>query len=185
VLCATLAVGCTDRKDDAANRDRPAQDAGSSSQMVTLSGCVEMAAASNQFTLSSVHLAPAGEQPSDAASTANSPITEGSYVRLSVQDTDQLSGHVGQRVSVTGTIKDSGRDTIGTSGAGKAPNEPASRTDASQAASSQHHSDKVKQEAGPIAQQSLANGTAPEIAVQRVTPTGERCNSQLRPEQRK
>jgi hypothetical protein len=49
------------------------------------------------------------------------------------------------------------------------------RTDKSQAAADEHFSDKVAQEAGPIGMHSMNNGTYPELLVQQVESTGERC----------
>ena len=81
---------------------------------------------------------------------------------------------VGQTVSVTGRLSD-GRNTIGTSGEPRAANQSEPRTDKSQAATDQHHSEKVREAAGPIGNRSMNNGTYPELKVSKVTGTGQKC----------
>ena len=56
--------------------------------------------------------------------------------------------------------------------------------DTSQAASSKHHSEKVKTEAGRIARESMADGTAAEVAVQKVQTSGDKCPLEVQPEGR-
>ena len=96
--------------------------------------------------------------------------TEGSWVRLS--GSDELSAHAGKRVTITGAIVDSGQNTVGT--AGTSGNTLPSG-DRSEAASSDHHSTKVKKEAGRIARESMANGTAAEVKVSSIQASGESC----------
>ena len=150
-------------------------------QEMTISGCLATGVGTNQYMVTAVQLAPLGEQPSDAPSTTGNPITPDSQVRLAYNETDQLRSLVGQKVTVTGHITDDGRNTIGTSGASQG-HTPAngsvnSRDDKSAASTAQHHSDKVAQEAGPIGQQSMANGTFPEMRVTKINGTGEKCTT--------
>ena len=185
VVCATLA-GCWGGSGDGANDDRRANDPASSSQTISLTGCVETAPGSaTEFALRNVRLAPLAEQPSDAPTiTSNNAIREGSWVRLTMGDPEQLRAHVGQKVSVVGVMRDDGRSTIGTSGTQPAPQETQPAPDASRAAADEHHSEKVRKEAGPMGQDSMANGTAPRLTVQRVNGTGQPCDSP-RPEDRR
>ena len=110
-------------------------------------------------------------------SSANITIPENSAVRLASNPDHDLGRLVGKTVSVTGLLSDDGRNTIGTSGEQPQPSpggtEP--RTDQSQAATDQHHSEKVREEAGPIGNRSMNNGTYPEITIQQVTQTGDEC----------
>jgi hypothetical protein len=115
-------------------------------------------------------------QRSDALSSHGLTVTEGSWVRLR-DKSDQLKGHLGQMVSVSGTIIDDGRNTIGTSGKATEPDEAESPTDASRAGSSEHHASKETKEAGPISRVSQSNGSVPEMAVERVTATGQSCGN--------
>jgi len=96
-------------------------------------------------------------------------------MRLAAKDNDQLTSLAGQTVSVTGLLRHDGRNTIGTSGPPVSPNQPEPRTDQSKAATDQHHSDKVRAEAGPIGNRSMNNGTYPELTVQQVNGSGQKC----------
>ena len=111
-------------------------------------------------------------QRSDASSTHGLTVTEGSWVRLR-DNSDQLKAHLGQIVTVSDTLIDDGGNTIGTSGKATEPDEAESPVDASRAASSEHHASKVTKEAGPIGRVSQSNGSVPEMAVDRVTATGQ------------
>ena len=179
-LCVPLAsaailVGCRGQQDRTAIDH--ATDQQRQNQEITVTGCLGTGTGTNQYMLTAVQLAPLGEQPSDAASTTGNPITPDAQVRLAYQDNDELGRMVGQKITITGKVTDDGRNTIGTSGQGQTPanGQLAPRDDKSQAASSQHHSEKVAQEAGPIAQRSMNNGTFPEMRVSRINPTGEKC----------
>jgi hypothetical protein len=181
-LCVPLAsaavlASCRDEPNRTAidnATDQPRQN-----QQLTISGCLGTGVGTNQYMLMAVQLAPLGEQPSDAPSTTGNPITPDSQVRLTMNDRDQFDRLVGQKVTVTGRITDDGRNTIGTSGDGQTPakGQVEPRDDRSQAASPQHHSEKVKEEAGPIGQHSMNNGTFPEMMVTKIDGTGERCPS--------
>jgi hypothetical protein len=124
--------------------------------------------------LTHVQLPPVSAQLSDAISGHGLTLTEGSSVRLT-DGTDQLKSHLGRIVSVSGTIIDDGRNTMGTSGKATEPNQAGSAVDASHAASDEAGAAKVRKEAGPIAQISQSNGIVPEMAVERVAATGQAC----------
>jgi hypothetical protein len=174
---AALTIACSGKVDDRGTNDRPANDANSGRrQTMALKGCVEAAPGANQYVLRHVQIAPPAEQRTDAPTTGALTITQGSSVRLKMGDGNDLKSHLGRRVSVTGTITDDGRNTIGTTGNARSPEQPESRTDASRAAADEHHAQKTAKEAGPLGQQSLANGVAPELAVEHVSGTGEECN---------
>ena len=177
VLSAAVLTGCRGEQDrtaidHATNQQRQNQE-------ITISGCLGTGVGTNQFMVTAVQLAPLAEQPSDAPSTAGNPITPDAQVRLAYNETEELERLIGQKVTVTGHVIDDGRNTIGTSG----PNQghtPAngkleSRNDKSAAATDQHHSGKVREEAGPIGQQSMANGTFPEMRVTKINGSGEKC----------
>ena len=93
-------------------------------------------------------------------------------------------GEHGTHAALAGLLRHDGRNTIGTSGQPASPNEPEARTDQSQAATDQHHSDKVRQEGGPIGNRAMNNGTFPEMTVQQVSGTGEKCVATAGEEQR-
>jgi hypothetical protein len=184
--CAALAAGCGGGQRDA---DERAAEAGRA-ETVSLTGCIGVAPGSaNEFALQQVRVAhPSGEQASDALpDTAPPPINEGSWVRLAMGDNvQQLRERVGERVTIVGTIRDDGRDRVGTSGPQPGPQQPDTRPQESQAGANAHHSEKVAQEVGPIGQQSMATGYAPLVMVQRIEGTGEQCGPTLRePENRR
>lgn len=172
LACAALTIGCGGsdgraQKPQANAPEKPAE------ATVALTGCVEAAPGTNQYVLRQVRFEgnrPANPHSATTTSGAHG-ITEGAWVRLAAGDQD-LRSHLGQRVAVSGVIIDDGRNTIGTAGTSGTPT-PAG--DTSKAASPEHHSEKVKDEAGRIARESIANGTAAEVRVQQVRGTGEKC----------
>jgi hypothetical protein len=181
-LCVPLAsaaflAGCTQEVGDRA-QNRTAIDHATDQQKqngeISLTGCVSTGVGTNQFMLYDVKQASLAQQPTDALSATNSKIPENTPIRLATADADQIEKLVGQTVSVTGRLSD-GRNTIGTSGEPRAANQTEPRADKSQAATDQHHSDKVREEAGPIGNRSMNNGTYPELTVSKVTGTGQKC----------
>jgi len=184
VLAAAALAACSQHVNENDGTDRRKYAGGSQDQIIGLKGCVEGAADPNEFVLRNVQLEPISSQPTDAATGPGVSVTEGSSVRLKITDSDQLKKNLGQIVSVTGLIVDDGRSTIGTGGKPRDPDQQEQASDASRAATSERHSDKVKQEAGPLGQDSMANGTAPRMSVQKVTSTGQSCRTDLRPEAR-
>jgi hypothetical protein len=177
---ALLAGGCGG---DRADQTRAAEEAAGSASAISLNGCIGVAPGSaNEFALQHVRVTSAGEQPSGTPSSAQPhAVNEGSWVRLAMADgPGQLRERVGQRVTIVGTIRDDGRDLVGTSGPQPGPQQADPRPYETQAGADLHHSEKVAQEAGPIGQQSMATGTAPLVMVQRIEGTGEPCNPELR-----
>ena len=174
---AWLLAGCTQEVGSGA-QDRTAIDHATNQQKsdpeVSLTGCVTTGVGTNQFMLRNVRPVSLGEQPTDALSSTNSKIPENAPIRLAMADPDEIEKLVGETVSVTGLLSD-GRNTIGTSGDEKGAGQSEPRVDQSQAATAQHHSEKVKEEAGPIGNQSMNNGTFPELRVTKVTGTGQKC----------
>jgi hypothetical protein len=150
--------------------------------IVSLSGCVEAAPGTGQFVLRNVRLEPRGQGDPQASTTTPGAhgITEGAWVRLNAAEQD-LTTFLGQRVTITGSISDSGQNTIGTAGTS---GQTTPSGDRSQAASPDHHADRKAEEAGRIGRESMANGTAAEIRVQQVQWTGDRCQQDIRPEKR-
>lgn len=178
LLCAALGVACERSANDRAADLRSTQDARAGTQQVLLTGCLAPGPGGTEYVLRNVRMAPVAEQPSDALTSPRAgAITEGSWVRLRATDRDQLRSHLGQVVSVTGTITDDGRDMVGTGGRTASPDGTQPRTDQSQAAGREHHSERVAKEAGPIAQQSMPTGPPPELVVHRINGTGERCEA--------
>jgi hypothetical protein len=182
-LCVPLAsaailVGCTQEVDQDQDQNRtPIADATNQPQErpIKLTGCLGTGTGTNQYLLTHARPAPLGEQPSNMLASANFTLPDNSSVRLAIDDEDQLTSLVGQTVAVTGLLRHDGRNTIGTSGQPVSPDQPEPRTDQSQAATDQHYSKKVRKEAGPIGNRTMNNGTFPEMTVQQVSGTGEKC----------
>ena len=176
---AALLVGCTQEVGDGETQNRtPIDNATNQTRQdreVSLTGCVTTGIGTNQFMLRDMRPVALAEQPTDALSHTGTNIPN-TPIRLAFADADEIEKHVGQTVSVTGTLSD-GRNTIGTTGEPKGPGDPESRTDQSQAATDQHHSEKVREEAGPIGNRSMNNGTFPELTVTRLAGTGQKCET--------
>jgi hypothetical protein len=183
LLSATLLVGCGGG--DANSEERAAQSPEARAEAparatVSLSGCVEAAPGPRRYVLRHVRFEPreTGDPHIDTTTAGAHGITEGSWVRLRAGEED-LAAQSGRRVTILGAITDDGRNTVGTAGTHgvKTPS-----GDASQAPSSKHHSEKVKEEAGRIARESMANGTAAEVQVQKVVARGDKCPLEVKPE---
>lgn len=147
-------------------------------QQLTLVGCVQTGPAETAYVLQNARHAETDATAgtaSDGREQSASAITEGSWVQLVAMQESDLRQYVGQQVRVSGSLIDSGESTIGTSGT-KGQELPSG--DRSQAAADQHHSKRVAEEAGPIARESMANGSAPQMQVASVTATGEPCAAQ-------
>ena len=180
IASAAVLVGCTQEVDTSPDQNRTPIDSATNQPrqnlQLALTGCLSTGPGTNQYVLTHVQPAPLGTQPSDALSSANINIEENTAVRLASNEEHDLTPLVGETISVTGILSDDGRNTIGTSGGAQSnPGGTEPRTDASQAASNQHHSDKVREEAGPIGNRSMNNGSYPEITVQSFERTGKKC----------
>jgi hypothetical protein len=147
-------------------------------RQIAVTGCLGVGSGTQHFVLTHVEPVPLSEQPTDALSAMNYSLPKNSAVRLTLNDDQEVGDLVGQTVRVTGLLTDTGADTIGTAGLSPvAEEQPESRDDKSQAATDQHHAEKVRQEAGPIGQDAVNNGTYPEMRVQRINGTGKSCTS--------
>ena len=180
-LCVPLAsaavlTGCTQEVSDS-RTDRTTIDQATNQQRqdlrLAMTGCLGAGTGTNQYMLNHARPMPLAVQPSDAMSAANVTIPEDTRIRLASNDTEQLTELVGYTVQVQGILRSDGRNTIGTTGTARDAADM--RNDRSQAATDQHFSNKVAQEAGPIGLQSMNNGTFPEMVVLQIKSTGERC----------
>jgi hypothetical protein len=139
---------------------------------IALSGCLEAAPGSDQYVLRNVRWEPrAGDPQATITTPGGHGITEGAWVRLDGRGQD-LSSHLGERVMIKGTIEDDGRNSRGVAGTAGVQTPTG---DKSEAANPEHHSEKYKQEAGRIARESMADGTAALVKVGELSGTGDRC----------
>jgi len=175
------ACGSSDRK----REQRSAADQENRTPLVKLTGCLQPGALETKYVLENIQIGREPEQqrqPSDRAGD-RSPATlaEGSLVQLRSDNEAELHKYLGQRISVTGRLVDSGASTIGTGGA-QAQGDPTPSGDRSEAAAvGRHYSEKVREEAGAIGLSSIANGTAPTVHVESINPTGRGCKAGLLP----
>ena len=176
VASAAILAGCAQDVRDDQTGNRAAMDNATNRQNleVSFTGCVASGTGNDRFMLYDARPAALGEQPTDAMSAAHPKLPENVPVGLAMTNDDEIEKRLGHMVSVTGRLND-GRNTIGTTGEPTAPDQAGSRVDESQAATSQHHSEKVREEAGPIGNRAMNNGTFPELTVSRINSTGERC----------
>jgi hypothetical protein len=185
VLCAML--GSCAGKDGGHDERRAEQPEATKAEppaqaIVSISGCVEAARGPRQYLLRHIRFEPreTGDPHIDTTTAGAYGITEGAWVRLRVGK-DDLGPHAGRRVTILGAITDNRQNTVGTSGT-RGNRIPSG--DESQAASSTGYSEKVKAEAGRIARESMPNGTAAEVAVQKVQPSGDKCPLEVQPDSR-
>jgi hypothetical protein len=152
ILTAAIGIACTGR-DNAVDNDRRVQGGGERglNQRISLEGCVEAAPGTNAYVLRNVTEVPPAQQPQGQDRMALGPIVpRGSWVRLAAGD-DDLSKHLGKRVTITGMVRDAGGNTIGTAG-----------------------------QSSPMPRAGEANGHAPQIAVEQVKEKeGGLCSPQL------
>ena len=174
-IAGALVVGCSGNNHQDRGVIGKTGPESANARPITLQGCVATGPGTQQYYLTHVRTPPLADQPGDAAGSTGVSITGNSQVRLAMADDKQLRKLVGQTVELNGIIKDEGRNSIGTTGQERSPSEPEARTDSSQAGTKQHHSEKVREEMGPMGNRAMNNGTFPEIAVQRINSTGERC----------
>ena len=166
--CTLLTFACGSnsgaRRDDASSAIPVASQG--RQETVRLSGCVEMAGMGD-YVLQRLHIEGNDTQAAPRTTVNPAPvgIIEGSWVRLTgSRDLPSLAGH---RVMVTGVVADTGRNAIGTGGVSSGV--VVRSGDVSQASTNDRYWVKVRKEAGPIARESIANGTAPEVKVTEIT----------------
>ena len=175
-VCGTI-CGCAPGADKSVRGQKETPPSGDvampSSTPVSLSGCLEAGpVGAATYVLRNVRFEPATASDPHRNSTTSrlGGITEGAWV--TVASTENLQPQIGRRVAVSGIVTDDGENTIGTAGSSGTVLPSGER---SQAASTEHHSTKVKKESGRIARESMANGMAAEIRAQQVTDLGEPC----------
>jgi len=188
VAAGVLMTGGCGRSQNAgtAGKEQAAQQQGAQAQSgqqqeVTLRGCIGAARGARELVLQNVRFdrTSGGAGPDENVSRA---ISEGSWVRLTGVETAQLTQHAGREVQVTGALADTTRST-GTSGSEDRPTPgngapPATpQGDHTEAATDQHHANKVAKEAGPIARDFLPPGPGPDFRVRDIKETGGTCST--------
>jgi hypothetical protein len=145
LLTAAVGVACSGRSGAASNKtggDRSDAATGAN-QNLSLAGCVEAAPGTNAFVLRNVAQQPQGQQRTDDAPL----VPRGSWVRL-VAGNEDLRNYLGKHVTVTGSVRDTGTNTIGTAG-----------------------------QSSPLPRAGEANGNAPQIAVTQIAASEGVCET--------
>ncbi len=179
VCCTVLMAACGSH--DGRSTAPAAGDSGP--PRVSLTGCIQPGALETKYVLENIQSGrnSAGQTPAPDGTNAALPdaMAEGSMVQLRSDNELELHKYLGKQVTISGRLIDTGASTIGTTGA---KGEPTQTGDLSMAAAvGRHHSEKVRDEAGPIGHASLANGTAPIVHVDSINPTGRGCRAGLAP----
>ena len=154
LLMAALAIGCGGRNNQV-NNDRRDQSGGKRgvNERVSLRGCVQPAQSGQGYALNHVVLVPAAEQPQGQETMEHPLIQRGSWVRLAAASNmnDDLKSYLNQEVTVTGDVVSTGENTVGMTG---------------QTGSAQEKT---------VPRASVANGDAPQIAVEKVQKIADNC----------
>jgi hypothetical protein len=179
-----VTIGCAEKESSTDERraQQPEGNKPPAQATVSISGCLEAAPGPRQYVLRNVRFEPreTGDPHIDTTTAGAHGITQGTWVRLRAGK-DDIGPHAGRRVTILGAITDNGQKTVGTAGT---PGIQTPSGDTSQAASSKHHSEKVKAEAGRIGRESMADGTAAEVTVQKLQTSGDKCPLEVKPDSR-
>jgi hypothetical protein len=157
-----------------------AQGQSAQQQEVSLIGCIGAARGARELVLQNVRF----DRTSGAAAANETEraISEGSWVRLTGVENSELTQHAGREVQVKGALADNTRAT-GTTGSedrptpGKSAEPTTPQGDHSEAATDQHHANKVAKEAGPISRDFLPPGPGPDFRVREIKETGGHCSA--------
>ena len=145
-------------------------------QQVKLQGCVQPASSNpGELILAGVFVPAPATQPRNQETAQEPVIANGTWVRLTGNiDQLQLRDYLGKRVEVTGRVRDTGANTLGTSG---------------YVGSNKDKFDRSSRDAGTDPQRNItpttaapnggdANGTAPSIAVEQVRKLSDSCRQE-------
>jgi hypothetical protein len=177
---AAVAVACSGGNTVVKNdrRDQSGGDRGTN-QRVFLQGCVGPAERGNGYVLRDVDVAPPEQQGQGQETMEHGPlVARGSWVRLAGQTAD-LKQYEGKRVSITGDITDSGKNTLGTSGrtlpAKEATDSHGKYAQSSKDANTSPDRSGVPTTVAPVGAD--ANGTAPQVAVESIKKIADQCTA--------
>ncbi len=175
VAVAALAVACGEGSNNP-DHGRYATEGGrgssSEAQNIKLDGCVAPGMRPDgDFILRDVILPDAATQPNAQHIVQNPPISNGTWVRLVGAKDADLNSYLGKRVEVIGSIRDSGTNTLGTSGHEGTDKEKYARS--SRDAGTSPERNMTPTVAAPNGAD--ANGTAPRLAVEQVKTLSETC----------
>jgi hypothetical protein len=180
VAVAALVAACGEGASGAKNpdHDRYATEGGRGSssaiQNVTLDGCLGPGMRPDgDFILHNVIMLAPAEQPNGQNVMQEPPVTDGSWVRLVGAKDANLNDYLGKRIEVTGGIRDSGVNTLGTSGRTGTDEEKFKRSSGDAGTNPVRNMPPTA--AAPNGGD--ANGTAPRLAVEHVKTLSDSCKA--------
>ena len=177
VAVAALTVACGEGNNPDKGRFATESGRGSASaaQNVKLDGCVAPGMRPDgDFILRNVIVPEPATQPNGQDVAQRPPVTDGSWVRLVGAKDANLNSYLGKRVEVIGTIRDSGVNTLGTSGQEGSDHDKFARSSRDSGSNPQRGIPPTTAAPGGAD----ANGTAPRLAVEHVRTIAERCEGE-------
>ncbi|HET7620064.1 MAG TPA: hypothetical protein VFK20_16270 [Vicinamibacterales bacterium] len=159
IVAGALTAACSQTTDAGRETNARAENETAGRQMVKLEGCVQ-AGPGDQWRLQKVRLASPGEIHEEIAGASlerRPPIVDGSWVWIQTGPREDVSQYLGKQVSVIARIVNDGSTTIGTSGA------------------SPQATDRSAPPATAPPPLANANGTAPTIAINKLTTIADSC----------
>jgi hypothetical protein len=165
IAAGALTAACSQTTDAGREMNARAENETAGRQMVKIEGCVQMGPG-DQWRLQNVRLASPGEiheEIVDASLERRPPIVDGSWVWIQTGPRQDMDEYLGKRVSLIARIVNDGSTTIGTSGA--------SGNETTQSQSTDRAAPPATAPP-PIAN---ANGTAPTIAINKLTTVADSC----------
>ena len=174
VAVATFAVACGEgnNPDHGRYATEGGRGSGPAAQNVKIDGCVAPGMRPDgDFILRDVVLPDPATQPNGQETMQNPPIANGTWVRLVGSKDADLNSYLGKRVEVIGTIRDSGVNTLGTSGHEGSDQQKFERSGRDAGSSPVRNMSPTT--AAPNGAD--ANGTAPRLSVEHVTKLADSC----------
>jgi hypothetical protein len=183
IFAASLAGGCWGHTDSVDN-DRKVQAGGKRGmeERIKVEGCLQGApgAPGREYVLAQVTMGGPATQPQGQETMEHGPlVAAGSWVRVAPGSED-LKNYIGQRVSITGEVVDTGDNTLGTSGRVEPNKEGANDHEKFEQSSrdASTNPDRAMPPSTVTPANSNANGNAPKIAVEKIEKLAGSCEHQ-------
>jgi hypothetical protein len=174
VAAAALVAACGEgnNPDHGRYATESGRGSGAAAQNIKIDGCVAPGSRPDgDFILREVVLPAPATQPNGQETMQNPPIANGTWVRLVGSKDADLASYLGKRVEVIGTIRDSGVNTLGTSGHAGTDKDKFERSGRDAGTSPVRNIPPTT--AAPNGGD--ANGTAPRLSVEHVKKLSDSC----------
>ena len=183
ILFAATAIACGDPGRTVQNDSRYATEGGRGSgpaeQYIKLDGCVQPGTSANgEYLLSDVVLPDPATQPNGQETIQRPPVENGQSVRLIGSSDADLKSYLGKRVEIMGRIRDTGANTLGTSGRTTPAKEAETPHEKFEQSSKDAHTspDRAMPPTTTAPLGADANGAIPSFAVEKVKDLGQQCS---------